>query len=208
VLMTEVLWTPSEVIAVRLKELRQRRGLSVAKLAKECEKLGMPKLNRDVITNIEVVGRRQDVGVTELLVLALALDVPPALLLIPLDGRTGIQITPEVSMSSWRALFWLGGENEPPDREQRQRWRETIGPVHQHRSYLQFFNRAHRAEMRSHDALLVELRELARVIDSMAAAGITPPAVPGDWLKIMLDHDWLQYPDDVRAQEDPRDGAR
>jgi transcriptional regulator with XRE-family HTH domain len=205
--MTESARTPSEVIAVRIKELRQRRGLSVAKLATRCEELGMPKLNRDVITNIEVVGRRQDVGVTELLVLALALDVPPALLLVPLDGRTDLQITPDVGMSSWRALFWLAGENEPTDRDERQRWRETIAPVHQHRSYRDFFQRAHRAENRSHDALLGELRELARVVDSMVAAGITPPAVPADWLKIMLDHDWLQYPDDVRSQEDD-DGAR
>lgn len=204
--MTESARTPSEVIAVRIKELRQRRGLSVAKLATRCEELGMPKLNRDVITNIEVIGRRQDVGVTELMVLALALDVPPALLLVPLDGRTDLQVTPEITMSSMRALFWLAGERHPvDDPEQRKRWRETIGPIHQHRSYQEFFWRAFRAESRDHDALAAELRELSRVIDSMIEGGITPPAVPGDWLKIMLDHDWLRYPDDVRAQEDGTD---
>jgi transcriptional regulator with XRE-family HTH domain len=199
---------PSEVIAVRLKEIRKRRGLSVAKLAERCEELGAPKLNKDVITNIEVIGRRQDVGVTELMVLAKALDVPPALLLVPLDGRTGLQITPDVVMTSWQALFWLAGESEPADRDERHRWRETIAPVHQHRSYRQFFQRAHRAENRDEGAFLGELRELARVIDSMIEGSITPPAVPADWLEIMRERDWLRYPDDVRSQEGADDGAR
>ncbi len=192
---------PSEVIAKQLKALRTRRGMSVSKLATECARLGMPKLNQSVITNIEVVGRRQDVGIGELLVLARALEVPPVLLFVPLDGRTDLQLTPDATMRGWQALFWVSGEDEPNDPERRRMWRETIGPVHSTRAFFGYFKEAARWEARGDSASFeASLRELARVIDAMTSGGRTPPAVPSEWLDIIKKRGWLQHPDEVPVQ--------
>lgn len=202
--------TPSEVIAVRLKETRLRRGLSVAKLAKICADLGAPRLNRAVIANMEVVGRRQDVGVNELLVLALALDVPPVDLLLPSDPvgeeRTWLQITPNYEVSAWGALLWLSGESErfiPSDNEdgsvpleRRRAWREAEQRVRLYRSWLNRFELAAKDEKRGGAGKLA----LADVLNSLLAAGINPPPTPDDWVEAMRENGWLERPDEVPVQ--------
>lgn len=70
--------------AVRVKQLRAKRGMSAAQLARRCADLGAPALTTNVIANIET--RRRDVSVDDLLVFALALDVPPIHLLTPAPG--------------------------------------------------------------------------------------------------------------------------
>ncbi|GAA4098815.1 helix-turn-helix transcriptional regulator [Actinomadura miaoliensis] len=191
--------TPTEVISRRVRELRDRRGMSAQALADRCAKLGMPALKRQAITNLEN-GRRGMVTIEELLVLAQALDVPPVLLFIPLDGRTRLQVTPNIDMASWQALFWVSGEDDPADRDSRQRWRETIGPVQQHRAFFTYFRRAARYEVGPPSRFNAEIRELARVLDAMISAGITPPAIPPEWRDLMQSQGWLEHPDEVPVQ--------
>jgi transcriptional regulator with XRE-family HTH domain len=67
----------------RVKELRERQGLTTHELARRCASLGLERLTRDVLTSIELGGaRRQSVSVDELLGLALALGVSPIHLLL------------------------------------------------------------------------------------------------------------------------------
>lgn len=202
--------TPAEVIAVRLKEIRLRRGLSVAALAKICEGLGAPKLNRSVLANMEVVGRRQDVGITELMTIAQALDVPLLQLLIPFDQvgdeRTLLRITPQIELSSWHALFWLSGTDDmwlagdgAKDPERRRAWRESAVPMRLYRTWLEQFHTAGRLEDGSPEEAEA-LRELARTINEMVANGISPPPTPDDWVDAMKSHGWLERPAEVPVQ--------
>src|SRR6266516_5250756 len=64
-------------IAREIRRHRRALGLSAQKLADRCEQLGFA-VPRSVIANLEN-GYREALSVAELLVLAFALDIPPAL---------------------------------------------------------------------------------------------------------------------------------
>src|SRR6266540_6238341 len=86
--------TPSAIVASRLKELRQRRGLTAKQFADRCAELGATNMTVHVVANIET-GRRE-VGVNELLLFALVLDVAPAHLLVTSQERSTVDITSTV----------------------------------------------------------------------------------------------------------------
>ncbi len=71
----------SDVVAAQIRRLRNERGLSAPRLAARCQELGAAEMTSNIITNIET--RRRDVSVDDLLIFALALDVPPLHLLSP-----------------------------------------------------------------------------------------------------------------------------
>jgi transcriptional regulator with XRE-family HTH domain len=77
--------TPVITIAQRVKELRGRRGWTAADLGTALHKHGV-QWDRFTVASLEN-GKRQNVTVKELLALALALDVAPVNLLVPLDNR-------------------------------------------------------------------------------------------------------------------------
>jgi transcriptional regulator with XRE-family HTH domain len=83
--------TVSDVAAARVREVRKRRGWQPADLAARCAELGAGHLTENVIENIESGRRdkqgrrRRDVTVDELLTLAVALNVAPVHLLVPVD---------------------------------------------------------------------------------------------------------------------------
>ncbi|MEV6980030.1 helix-turn-helix transcriptional regulator [Sphaerisporangium sp. NPDC051017] len=191
--------TPIEVVGKRVRELRQRRGMSAQNLADRCAEAGFPELKRQVITNLEN-GRRESISLTELLGLAYALDAPPALLFIPLDGRTLLRISPEIEMGDLQALMWVSGEREPEDRERRQRWREVAAPVNLHRDLWRLFEVIVQSEwLEDQSTVNGYLRSMAKVLDAMIETGITPPAVPADWVEKMRANGWLEHPGEVRT---------
>src|SRR5262245_48580908 len=91
---------------------RKSRKWSAQRLADECTNLGLT-MPRDVITDLEI-GRRANVSVAELLVIAAALDVPPALLVFAVGSAPEIEILPGVVRAPFRALQWLSGEAPLP----------------------------------------------------------------------------------------------
>jgi hypothetical protein len=111
----------SDVVAAQIRRLRAGRGLTAARLAERCQALGAPAITTNVITNIET--RRRDVSVDDLLVFALALDVPPLHLLSPAPGddkstapkRSGQQ-------PSGPAAFAVTGTVAIPDPVLTRRW--------------------------------------------------------------------------------------
>lgn len=195
---------PAEVIAERLKAIRTRRGLSVAKLAAKCAQLGMPKLNRDVITNIEIPGRRQDVGITELLGLAYALDVPPMSLLLPGTGER-VSVTPSASMDVIQLLTWVSGELPPADAklqpDRLRRWLEIAGPLSTYRALRTDMQRVEmleviaRTEPDRRPELEGALADVATLVNSLMDSGATPPALPERWLAEMTAHGLLKHPE-------------
>lgn len=144
--MTEIVTTPSDVVGQRIKELRKKRGWSLADLARVCaEKAGADQLTENVIENIEHGRRGKDrrrrrmVTVDELLIFADALDVAPVHLLVPIEDDE-YQVTPKLvegtgAVREWiRGRYFLDGWTDPrifvsevPEREFGQwDWPETV----------------------------------------------------------------------------------
>jgi transcriptional regulator with XRE-family HTH domain len=192
---------PSEVIAERLKQVRNRRGLSVAKLAERCAELGMPKLNRDVITNIEVKGRRSDVGVGELFGLAYALDVPPADLLISTTSEP-LGVAPQVSLYPSALLEWLKGTGMAPEWTTRdpavmRRWFESNGRLR----LLEKFQRAAVWNVLDGDdegRVTLAFADFAELVNEMIEGGVFPPPLPAQMVVEMRARG-LRYADQMRV---------
>lgn len=94
---------------------RERRGVkSVQKLADRCAELGYP-IPRATLDAFER-GRRSSLPVHELAVIAAALDVPPALLLFPLDSDA-VEVLPGLHAEPTAAVRWFAGEGTRPGGE-------------------------------------------------------------------------------------------
>lgn len=109
----------SDVVGQRVREVRRKQGLSGADLATRCASLGMPHLSAATISNLET-GRRDDEGrrrrnitVDEWLTLAVALNVAPVHLLVPIDderGRRHMDVAPMLPLPVDAVRAWVRGE--------------------------------------------------------------------------------------------------
>lgn len=95
--------------------MRKRRGWQPADLAERCRELGAPDLTENVIENIESRSARaskrpRPVTVDELASLALALDVFPVHLLVPVDDdQQPYAVTATVTEPGFRVRGWIRG---------------------------------------------------------------------------------------------------
>lgn len=154
--------------------------------------------------------RRRDVTVDELLILALALDVPPTELVLPMDlvgeERTWLQVAPKFNISAWGALFWIAGESErfiPSDNdegsvplERRRTWREAAQRVRMYWHWLNRFDMAGNPEKYGDGGKF----GLADVLNLMLASGLNPPPTPDEWVAVMRENGWLLAPEEVPVQ--------
>lgn len=107
----------SDIAGQRVRQMRQRLGLTARDLAARCAQIGAPQITHTVITNLETGRpgpdgrRRRDITAGELLILAAALDVPPPYLLAPLDGDQMLAVTPALALDVMSAVAWLTGES-------------------------------------------------------------------------------------------------
>jgi transcriptional regulator with XRE-family HTH domain len=108
--MTNNDWPPQLTarVAAEIRRYRKERALTVQDLATACEALGLV-VPKTTITNLET-GRRASVDLAEFLVLAKVLDVPPILLLFPLDTTATVESLPHQVTSTWDAAAWFTGE--------------------------------------------------------------------------------------------------
>ncbi len=97
----------SRTIAQEVRRHRTEQGMSAQQLADECEKRGAP-MARTVISNIEN-GRRGNVTVAEVIILAAALGVPPAALVFPVGYADRVEHLPGESAAPLAALDWWNG---------------------------------------------------------------------------------------------------
>lgn len=86
--------------------------MSAQQLADATARLGHP-IPRSVLANLEN-GRRDSIGVDEVLVLAQALDVPPLLLIFPIGKKPQVEVSPGQEVGTWDAARWFSGEAPPP----------------------------------------------------------------------------------------------
>ena len=95
-------------IAGEVFRYRRNQGMSAQTLSDRCTELGMT-IPRAVISNLEN-GRRTSVSVAELLVLAAALDVPPASLVFPVGYTDSTEALPGATVPPFEAVRWVAGE--------------------------------------------------------------------------------------------------
>lgn len=98
---------PTEVIARRVTELRQRKGMTRQELGERLTERTGVDWNRFTVSSLEN-GKRQNVTVVELLALARVLDVAPINLLVPLEN-VDFQVTPNEAVSTTSARDWIRG---------------------------------------------------------------------------------------------------
>lgn len=107
---------PVDVVAKRVREARNRKGMTAAELADDLKRRGLD-WDRQTVTKLET-GRRQNVSVVELLALARVLDVAPLHLLVPLED-VEFQVTPKESVPAGRVRSWVRGWEPLPGTDQR-----------------------------------------------------------------------------------------
>jgi transcriptional regulator with XRE-family HTH domain len=120
----------AEVIARRVRQLRTERGWSAQRLADRLAEVDPTTiLGRDVIANLEN-GRRREVSIDELLLLAYALDEPPWSLCTPsvdeASLRIGTVVVDPVGAWSWMAT---GGRLHGQDRDRFGRMAKRIAEL-------------------------------------------------------------------------------
>jgi transcriptional regulator with XRE-family HTH domain len=99
--------SPTQVVAKRVREVRERRRMTAAKLAAEMTRVGIP-WDRGTVAKLET-GRRANVSVAELLALAYVLAVAPVHLLVPLEDKTPYQATPTQVEPAGAVRDWVRG---------------------------------------------------------------------------------------------------
>jgi transcriptional regulator with XRE-family HTH domain len=156
----------SDVVGERIMTWRKRRGLNRETLAERCAALGM-NLTAESFTNIES-GRRKEgvrrrtITVDELMVIALALDVPPLVLLVPYPDQDTVELSPGRTLPVYEAVEWISGEayEFPTDGSTPTlltEWLDGAKPL--------LFLRAFRREMDTYGEIFMELRTAQEIAD-------------------------------------------
>ncbi|AZA08509.1 helix-turn-helix domain-containing protein [Corynebacterium pseudopelargi] len=98
----------TDTIGAEVKRLREKESRSTMWLQDETERLGF-RVSRSSISQLEA-GNRTSISLAEVLVLAAALDIPPALLIFPYypDGET--HYLPGKIDSAFNAVEWVAGQ--------------------------------------------------------------------------------------------------
>jgi transcriptional regulator with XRE-family HTH domain len=99
-------------IGAEVQRLRLARNMTAVQLAERTTELGYP-MNRIAIAKIENGHRGAKIDLSEVIVFAAALGVPPVQLIYPgVPGETA-DVLPGVATTSWDALRWMTGEAGP-----------------------------------------------------------------------------------------------
>lgn len=99
----------ADAIGATVRRRRDELKMSAQGLSDACAELGNP-IARNSISNLEN-GRRSEVGIAELIVIAEALDMPPVELLFGASLMTGdAEYLPGKSTTGWEALRRFTGE--------------------------------------------------------------------------------------------------
>lgn len=118
-------WGPvSRHVAINVLRFRTARGLSTTRLAAALKEIGH-SIPPTGITRIEKGERRVDTD--DLVALALALNVSPTALLLPVteDSEVPIDLTDEVALPARKAWEWVDGD-EPHATTDRDRYGQVL----------------------------------------------------------------------------------
>jgi transcriptional regulator with XRE-family HTH domain len=99
--------TPSQVFGRRVKEERDRLGLTQQELVDRLATRGLP-MDRSTLVKLER-GRSASPPLDKVFVLAAALEVPPVVLLSPRAEDEPVAVTPNTVVPAWYARAWMSG---------------------------------------------------------------------------------------------------
>lgn len=139
--------------------IKKHRGTerSAQDIADETKRLGYA-MSRAQIANYES-GRKKNLDIAELLILAAALNVPPLVLLYPDLPGGDVEVTPGHPRSSWDAYLWASGAGtaiaEPSPGA-----RLVEASFKRHRLTRELGGVTVNAALYAHDAVLRDAREL------------------------------------------------
>jgi transcriptional regulator with XRE-family HTH domain len=97
-------------VGAAVQARRKAQNMTAVQLSERTKELGYP-ITRVTITKIETNNRAGKLDVAEWLVLAAALNVPPALLLFPDYPDGNVKLLPEHDTDTQRAVAWLAGQS-------------------------------------------------------------------------------------------------
>jgi transcriptional regulator with XRE-family HTH domain len=212
---------PSEAVARSIKRIRQQRGWSAQELADRCAATGTPKLTASVIANIET-GRPKDgertrlLTVDELLAFALALDVPPVILLFPdldLEHPDPLDVTPGVSVADpMRVATWMSGATSASGLPTAG-YTRAAAPVRGYFAAHDAIEAAKSADVAarqgrgSDEQRGAALERLALRLEPIFRRGTLPANLPLSWIDEMVSRGWLAadaVPTDAVAEAERR----
>lgn len=109
--MTQEGWPArfTRAIASQVRLYRRQRGLSAQQLSQKCTDIGL-EISRSTIADLEN-GRRVVLTVAELYVLAVALDLPPIELAVPLGRAPSTEVLPGRLAPVWDVARWFRGDS-------------------------------------------------------------------------------------------------
>ncbi len=102
----------THTVVAGIKAYREQRGWKVQELADRCTELGYP-MRRTTLSNLES-GLRKSITLHEVLIIAVALGVPPVMLIFPGLPTEPVEYRPGVTIESWPAARWFTGEYGDP----------------------------------------------------------------------------------------------
>lgn len=179
--------TLSDVVARRIVLFRKRRDMTRDQLAARCAELGYPALTSPALANIETGRRnaegvrRREVSVDELMILAKALQVAPALLMFPIGNEESVPAFPGERLDTWTAFQWFAGEAYfGPDVASH--WSVPIYLYRQHERWEAVLTSVMLGPPIDDDEQVRDraIFELRNVRGEMQRSGLTPPVLPKD----------------------------
>jgi transcriptional regulator with XRE-family HTH domain len=194
---TDRLPTVADVLARKVRYFREVQGLRQEDLAERIAELGWP-MNRVTVAKIEAGGTRAaNASLTEVLVLAAALDVPPLLLFLPLGDAEDMTIGTE-TVHPHLMLDWIAGDTSFVMGNRRVRnqaaWFRNAQPLFLFRQLRELQNTVQRAwpyenltpvPHRSWELVDEALARLAEHLEYMRQAGLSVPEMPDEWQERM-----------------------
>jgi transcriptional regulator with XRE-family HTH domain len=189
-----------EVLARKVRYFREAQDLRQEDLAERVTKLGWP-MNRVTVAKIEAGGTRAaNASLTEVLVFAAALDVPPPLLFLPL-GDTELMTIGTETVHPHLVLDWLAGAHSFVMGSRRVRnqtdWYRNAQPLFLFRTLRELHDAVQRAwpheelvpvpPHRSWELADEALARLAEHLEYMRQAGLSVPEMPDEWQKRMAE---------------------
>lgn len=106
-------WDETLVRRIGLAMKRARRGKSARLLSEDTARLGY-RISPEIIAKIDSGHRGAVLNISELLLLAAALDIPPALLLFPGYPDSEVEYLPGRIAASKQAVDWFSGAGRMP----------------------------------------------------------------------------------------------
>lgn len=100
--------TPGQVFARRVREARERQGLTQQQIVDRLAELGLP-MDRSTFVKLEKGERAATAPLDKVFAIAVALGVAPVHLIVPRDDDAEVAVAPKLTLPAAQARRWIRG---------------------------------------------------------------------------------------------------